>query len=176
MYRIIANIFFAFIVLTGNAQQKHKAAGYLQFQYTHTLYDLTKGNNLWGIGTGLFFFLDGKSVFKPSLDMTADIYLVDDKVFRMYPDGAEMVSVHGTVSLFPGILIQPKGKIFAGISGGPCLVSSSVLLGIKPSIGLYFDDKHRWTGKFSFINVFNRDYRGGQDFGSWSISLGTRIF
>ena len=176
MRKIVSAAIFLFFFSNIYSQQKHKLTGYLQFQYTHTLYDLTKGNNLWGIGTGLFVFIDGKSAFKPALDLTADIYLVDDKVYRMYPDGSEMVSVHGTVSLFPGISFQPKGRFFAGIYGGPSLVSSSVLLGIKPSMGIYFDDKHRWAGKLSYINIFNRDYRGGQDFGSWSASIGVRIF
>jgi hypothetical protein len=49
-------------------------------------------------------------------------------------------------------------------------------LGIKPSLGFYFDRYQKWTGKFSYINVFNRDVETKEDFGSVSFAIGLKLF
>jgi hypothetical protein len=49
-------------------------------------------------------------------------------------------------------------------------------MGVKPSFGFYFSKNQRWTGKVSYINVFNRDKTTKEDFGSISLAIGLKLF
>ena len=85
-------------------------------QYNSTIYDRTIGNNPWGTGIGLQTFFNNKTKFTPTIELTEDIYLEDDKVFRLNNDGsipARYNDVWGMVNLFLVLhFIQQKLSIY----------------------------------------------------------------
>jgi len=48
---------------------------------------------------GLQMFFRQKSMFRPTVELTADAYLMDDKVYRMYLDGTPIGTVGGQTLL-----------------------------------------------------------------------------
>jgi len=175
--RKIYTTFFLCLVLTQSfSQSQRKVSSYLLGQYNLTIYDRTVGNNPWGMGLGLQFFLNNASKFKPNIDITADTYLEDDQVYRTNPDGSEIVDVNGMINVFAGVSFHPTKTIYLSLVTGPSFVSGQTLLGLKPSFGFYFSESQRWTGKVSYINVFNRDKVTKADFGSISLSIGVKLF
>lgn len=158
------------------SQTQRKVSTYLQGQYNKTIYDRTIGNNPWALGLGLQLLFNNHSKLKPTIEVTADAYLEDDKVFRMNADGSEIVDVGGMVNVFAGASFHPTRKIYMSLVTGPSFVSGQTLLGLKPSFGFYFSENQKWTGKVSYINVFNRDKKTKEDFGSISLSLGVKLF
>ncbi len=174
-------IFFAILLLTLSftqiyGQTQRKLSTYFLTQYTKTIDDLTKGNNPWGMGLGLQTFLNNKTKFKPTIELTGDIYLEDDKVFRTDSTGTGFNDVQGMTNLFIGSSFNPTKKIYVSFVAGPSFLGGQTLFGIKPSLGFYFSNKQKLTGKISYINVFNRGKIIKEDFTSWSISLGVKIF
>ena len=176
MQKFITTFLICFTLTQSFSQTQRKVSTYLQGQYNKNIYDRTIGNNPWGMGLGFQLFLNNNSKLKPTIDLTADAYLEDDKVFRMNSDGTEIVDIGGMVNLFAGASYHPTKKIYMSLVTGPSFVSGQILLGLKPSFGFYFSDNQRWTGKVSYINVFNRDKKTKEDFGSISLSIGVRLF
>lgn len=158
------------------AQVHDKVSGYLLGQFTNTIYDRTTDNNPWGMGLGFQLFLNNRSKWSPTFDATADIYFADDKVYRMNTDGSEIVDIGGVINLFGGASFHLSKLVYFSLVGGPSFIGGQTLFGIKPSIGFYFSENQKWTGKFSYINVFGRDNTTKQDFGSVSIGIGVKIF
>jgi hypothetical protein len=178
--RKISTLLFTFFILTNSfGQTQRKVSTYLLTQYNSTLYDYTKGNNPWGIGFGLQAFLNNKTQFKPTIELSGDIYLEDDKVLRSNPDGTFPVNgndVRGMVNLFAGSSFHPTQNIYFSFVAGPSFISGQTLLGIKPAFGFYFSKNHNWTGKVSYINIFNRTKATKEDFGSLSFAIGLKLF
>ena len=87
MRKFITTLLFSFILFHGLAQTQKKVSLYLLGQYNKTLYDITKGNNISGFGTGCQLFFNVSPVFKPTIEVTGDAYLLNDKVYRKYLDG-----------------------------------------------------------------------------------------
>ena len=175
MQKLIATFLFFFIFTLSFGQAQRKVTTYLLTQYNKTIYDRTSGNNPWGVGLGLQTFFNNKTKFKPTIELTGDIYLEDDKVLRLDPDGTIPTTsndVRGMVNLFFGSSFHPTQNIYLSLVAGPSFISGQVLLGIKPSFGFYFSKNQRWTGKLSYINVFNRDKITKEDFGSVSLAIG----
>src|SRR5690606_808480 len=171
MQKFLITIVACFILTQSFGQTQRKVSTYLLTQYNKTLYDYTKGNNPWGIGLGLQAFSNNKTKFKPTIELTGDIYLEDDKVLRLNPDGSipnSDNSVSGVVNLFVGSSFHPTQSIYLSLVGGPSFISGQTLFGIKPSFGFYFSKNKRWTGKVSYINIFNRTNVTKEDFGSLS--------
>ena len=179
MKRFFVIIIGCFILAQGFGQTQRKVTTYLLSQYNNTLYDYTKGNNPWGIGLGLQTFLNNKTKFKPTIEITGDIYLEDDKVLRLNSDGSipkSDNSVSCMVSLFIGSSFHPTKNIYLSFVAGPAFINGQTLLGIKPSFGCNFSKNKRWTGKVSYINVFNRTPQTKEDFGSLSFAIGLKLF
>lgn len=176
MQKVIATILLSFILTESFSQKQRTVSTYLQGQYNKTIYDRTVGNNPWGLGVGLQIFFNKTSKIKPTIDITADAYLEDDKVFRTNSNGTEINDVGGMVNVFAGASFHPTKTIYLSLVTGPSFVSGQTLLGLKPSFGFYFSQNQRWTGKISYINVFNRDKTTKEDFGSISLSLGVKLF
>jgi hypothetical protein len=176
MQKFITTFLLCFILTQSFSQSQRKVSVYLQGQYNKTIYDRTAGNNPWGLGLGLQALLNTASRLKPAVDFTADAYLEDDKVLRLNPDGTFTNDVRGMVNLFAGVSYHPGEKVYLSFVAGPGFISGQTLPGIKPSLGFYFLPNQRWTGKVSYINIFNRDRRTGVDFGSISLFLGVRLF
>ena len=181
MQKLITTFLFCFILTLTHSfgQTQRKVSTYLLTQYNSTLYDYTKGNNPWGIGLGLQSFYNNKTKFKPTIELTGDIYLEDDKVLRSNPDGSIPENgndVGGMVNLFVGSSFHPNQSIYLSFVAGPSFISGQTLFGLKPSFGFYFSKNQRWTGKVSYINVFNRTKIINEDFGSLSFAIGLKLF
>ena len=179
MQKKIATFLFFFICTLSFVAAQRKVTTYLLAQYNKTMYDRTLGNNPWGLGLGLQTVFNNKTKFKPTIELTGDIYLEDDKILKLDPDGSVPTTsndVRGMVNLFFGSSFQPAEGIYLLLVAGPSFINGQVLLGIKPSVGFYFSKNRRWTGNLSYINVFNRCKIVKEDFGSLSIGLGFKLF
>ncbi len=179
MRKFFIVLFTCFLLTQSFGQTQRKVSAFLQTQYNSTLYDYTKGNNPWGIGLGLQAFLNNKTKFKPTIELTGDIYLEDDKVLRLNPDGSipkDDNSVSGMVNLFAGSSFHPSQSVYLSFVAGPSFISGQTLLGIKPSVGFYFSKNQKWTGKVSYVNIFNRTQLTKEDFGSLSLAIGLKLF
>ena len=179
MHKIISTFLLCFILAQAFGQAQRKIATYLFAEYNKTIYDETLGNNPWALGLGLQTFFNNKTKFKPTIELTGDIYLEDDKVLRYNPDSSIQTTnndVRGMVNLFVGSSFHPAQNVYISFVAGPSFISGHTFLGIKPSLGFYFSKSQKWTGKISYINIFNRDKRTKEDFGSLSLAIGLKLF
>jgi hypothetical protein len=160
-----------------SSYSQDKVAGYLSVQYNKTLYDVSKGNNPYGIGLGLGTFFNSSSKLKPSIEITADAYLEDDKVLRMDGYGQPILDVGSMINIFAGVTYYLNERIFLSILVGPSFING-VTIGTKAAMGFYLGKRKRITGKIGFINVFNRntdtEFKG--DFGSINFAIGFKVF
>ena len=179
MQKIITSILFIFIMAKVFSQSQRKVSAYLETQYNYTLYDYTANNNPWGIGLGLQGYFNNKTKFKPTIELTGDLYLEDDKVLRLNPDGSipeSGSSIETMVNFFAGTSFHPNDHMYVSFVAGPSFIGEQTLLGIKPSFGFYFSKNQRWTGKVSYINIFKRAKIAQEDFGSVSLAVGFKLF
>jgi hypothetical protein len=176
MQKFITTFLFCFILTQVIGQTQRKVSVYLQAQFNQTLYDITVPNNPMGVGFGLQAYLNNSSKIRPTIDFTADAYGPDDKVQRLYPDGTPIDGIEGMVNLFAGASYQSTNRVYLSFVAGPSFIIGQTLLGIKPSVGVYFSRTQRLTAKVSYINIFNRDKRTNEDFGALSFSLGVRLY
>ncbi len=149
---------------------------YLEGQYNQTISDVTKGNNPWGMGLGLQMFFRQTAVIGPAVELTADAYLMDDKVYRMYLDGTPIGTVRAMINVFAGASVRPLRNVYVSFLAGPSFVGGQTVLGLKPSLGFYFSSNQKVTGKISYINVLKREERAKQNFRSVSFALGVRLY
>jgi len=175
MFKLLAISFFSLVYSVSFAQHKQISI-YLNGQFTNTLYDKTAGNNPWAVGVGVQGYFNSKSTFRPTIDATTDIYLADNKVMVINPDGTSPEDLGGVVNLFGGVSYLTKNQIYWSLVMGPSILNGRTCFGIKPSFGFYFSARERWTGKISYINIFNRDKASGHDFMSISLALGVRLY
>lgn len=159
-----------------SAQTPRNAALFVESNYSQTLSDITKGNNPWLLGVGLQLFLSQKSIFKPSVELTASMNMMDDKVYRTYNDGTPIPTVGGMVNVFAGISVHPLQKMYLSFLAGPSFVGRQAHFGVKPSVGFYFPSNQKFLAKISYLNILNRDLRTKQDFSALSLSLGYKLF
>lgn len=160
------------------AQVKQRTSFYLLAQYNHTLYDRTTGNNPWGAGLGFEVFFKGQSKFKPALELTRNFYLEDNKLLKLNPDGSvppARYDLNSMTTLFAGECYQLDSNIYISLLAGPGLIDKNIYFAIKPSFGFFFTKSKRWTGKISFINIFNRYPPTKEDFGSVSFAIGVKL-
>jgi hypothetical protein len=176
MQKLLTTFLVCFILSNAFGQTQRKASVYLEGQYNQTISDVTKGNNPWGMGLGLQMFFRQKSMFKPTVELTADAYLMDDKVYRMYLDGTPIGTVGGMINVLAGASIHPIRNAYVSFLAGPSFLGGQTLLALKPSLGFYFSSNQKVTGKISYINVLKREERAKQNFTSISIALGVRLY
>ncbi|HPG10905.1 MAG TPA: hypothetical protein PLU37_05200 [Chitinophagaceae bacterium] len=176
MQKVITTFLLCFILASSFGQTQKKISTYLLTQFNATMSDVTKGNNPWGVGLGLQTFLNNKTKFKPTIELTGDIYLEDDKVLRTDSTGTPLNDLGGMVNLFIGSSFNPTKNIYLSVVVGPSFISGQTLFGIKPSLGFYFTKSQRLTGKISYINVFNRGNIIKKDFTSLSLAVGLKLF
>ena len=175
MQKVFSTIIVCLFVTHTFGQTQKKVTTYLLTQYNKTISDRTIGNNPWGVGLGLQTFFNNKSKFKPTIELTGDIYLEDDKVFRTNTDGSTTDDVRGMVNLFFGSSFHPTKSVYVSVTVGPSFMNGQTFIGLKPSFGFYFPKAQKWTGKISYINVFNRDKTTKEDFSSLSLSVGFKL-
>lgn len=176
--KTITTFLLCFILTQTFAQTQRTISAYLLTQNNLTVYDYTLGNNPWGIGLGLQTFFNNSTRFKPTIEITGDVYLPSDKVLRLNPDGTIPTSdnsVCGMVNVFAGTSFHPTKSVYLSFVAGPSFINKAAL-GIKPSFGFYFSKSQKWTGKVSYINVFDRYKATKDDFGSLSVAIGLKLF
>ena len=182
MLKLLITFLFCFVLTQTFSQTHRKLSTYLMAQYNNTVDDFTAGNNPWALGIGLQAFLNNNTKFKPTIELSRDIYLYDDKVLRFVsvnPDGSfsgAIDRVSSMVNLFAGSSFQLEPSIYVSFVAGPSFIGEQTLLGIKPSVGFYFSKNQRWTGKLSYINIFNRTQLTKADFPSVSAGIGVKLF
>lgn len=177
MKKCLLLIFTCSLISNAFAQQR-KPAGYLLFQFNGTMYDQTLGNNPWGMGIGFQAFLNKNVKFTPTIELTADVYLANDKVLRRSGGGwpETYKTVQSMSNLFIGYAYQATQNFYLSFSAGPSLITGDALLGIKPSLGFHFSKNKKWIGKLSYIHVFDREKITKKDFGSYSLAIGYKLF
>ena len=176
MQKTITTLLLCFVLTCCFAQKQKKVSTYLTTQFNTTLYDVAKENNPWSIGLGLQAFLNIIPKFKPSIELTGDAYLMNDKVLRTDAKGNKIDDLGGMVNLFAGVSYNPTKHIYISLLGGPSFLGGQTRLGIKPSVGFYFPKSQRWVAKISYINIFNRNKPTKEDFGSLSFAIGFKLF
>lgn len=176
MQKMITTLLLCSMFTCSSAQKQRIVSTYLTTQYNTTLYDVAKGNNPWAIGLGLQAFLNNPTRFKPTIEITGDAYLMNDKVARFDSTGNQLNSIEGMVNLFAGVSYNPTKRIYFSLLAGPAFISRQTKPGIKPSIGFYFPRSQKWMAKISYINIFNRAISTKQDFGSLSFAVGFKLF
>ncbi|MEO5889412.1 MAG: hypothetical protein ABIQ31_04125 [Ferruginibacter sp.] len=180
MKQFIQTLLFIIIVSVAFGQAQRKVNVYLSTQYNNTIYDNTTGNNPWSVGLGAQIYFNNNSKFKPTIELTGDIYLVDDKVYRFKPDSVAppvpYKDVRGMINLFAGSIFTLTQTAYLSFLAGPSFIGNEILVGIKPSLGFYFSKTKKWTGKISYINIFNRDKKMPGDFGSISLAVGFKLY
>jgi hypothetical protein len=176
MKKITATLLLSFTLAYSFAQTQRKISTFLLAEYNKTMGDHTKYNNPWGAGLGLQAMLNSKTKFNPTIELTGALYLEDDKVLRLNADGSIPDRVEEVVNLFAGASFFPIKTIYLSVLAGPSFINGQTLLGIKPSFGFYFSSSQKWTGKISYIDIFNRDKTTRTDFSSLSIALGFKLF
>ena len=178
MRAFIVFLVLCFILNHTFAQVKNRTSFYFLAQYNHTLYDRTIGNNPWGAGLGFEIFFKSQSKFKPAIEFTRNLYLEDNKLLRLDPDGSTpspAYDLNSMTNLFAGESYQSHSNIYLSLLAGPGFIGKNIYFGIKPSFGFYFTKSKRWTGKISFINIFNRYTPTKEDFGSLSFAIGIKL-
>src|SRR5689334_17287418 len=112
MQKTLTVFLCCFILLQSFGQTQRKVYGYLSVQYNKTIHDRTLGNNPWSVGLGLQTFLNTKARFKPTIDLTADGSLEDDKVLRLTSDNKPVNDVRGVINLFVGSSFIPTQNFY----------------------------------------------------------------
>jgi hypothetical protein len=157
------------------AQYPVKSASYLHIELTPTLSDRTIKQNPWLTGLGLQKIFGSNTAFKGNLELTGAIYPVNDRVYRTNPDGSEQKTIQGMVNLFGGIFYKISELGYLSVVAGPSYVSGRVLLGVKPSLGMFFGKHGRTFGRISYIIIYNRDEYSKQDYKALSVSFGIKL-
>lgn len=172
-------LFVAFLLsmalLKANGQVKTKAPLYLIINYNKTLADITAGNNARSLGLGLQRFSKSHALIKPTVEVAADVYLMDDKLLRTWADGTPISTVGTMFTIFGGGYVNVDDYFYISVVGGPSFLGGQTLMGIKSSIGIHFDEEKQLTAKISYINILNREPRAKQNFTSLSFGLAIRI-
>lgn len=179
MPKQIVTIALLFCWAMSFGQAPKKLSTYLHTQYNKTIADQTLGNNPWSIGLGVQALYNNKSKFKPTIELTGDVYLEDDKLLRFNPNDSitsYLTDVPSMINLFAGASYHPTERVYLSFSGGPSFINGTVRLGIKPSFGFYFSSSQKWTGKLSYINIFKRSKETNEDFSSVSLTIGLKLF
>ena len=176
MRKPLTTLLCYFCLIQGFGQSQRKVSTYLSIQYNHTRDDYTKSANPGGIGLGLQTFFNNRGKFKPTLELTADGYPGGTKELSFTPDGKIANDVVSMVNLFGGASFHLSKNMYLSFIAGPSFIGGETLFGIKPSLGFYFSETKRWTGKISYINIYNRTKSVDQDFGSLSFAFGVRLF
>lgn len=176
MQKIITPLLLSCICTFSFGQKLKPVSLYLLTQYNQTINDATKGNNPWSIGLGLQAFVNLPGKIKPTVELTGDGYLMDDKVLRLDSLGKVIENVDGMVNLFAGISFSPVRFIAVSVTGGPSFLGSQTRIGVKPALAFYFPRSKKWTAKISYIHIFDRDKATREDFNSMSFSVGFKLF
>ncbi|WP_290796395.1 hypothetical protein [Flavihumibacter sp. UBA7668] len=176
MLKMILYLLFLLFMLPLSVLAQRNSTLYLQGQYNHTIYDATKGNNPWGIGAALQLFIKPTAKLRPTVELSGDLYLADDKVQRLDGNARPLNEISGMVNLFAGGSLHPTKNLFISLTAGPSFLSGQTKFGIKPFLGIFLTSSQSCLAKLSYINISDRNKETKEDFGSISFSLGFRLY
>jgi hypothetical protein len=156
MKKIILSIAIAIILLPAAAQQKKKFSTHLEFIQQPTIADRTPMNNPWGSGLGLQAQFFPFEKFSPFIEMAGFVYFQKYKIAYLDANDNVLPSVDDMANFFAGVSYKMSKTIYFSIAGGPSIVSTQTLFGIKHALGIYFSPRQRWKAQVAYLNVFNR--------------------
>lgn len=157
-------------------QHRDIADGYVTVQYTKTINDLTKGNNPWGIGTGLQVFFNTSKLFRPLAEVTGDIYLEDDKTLLLGPNGEAIPAISTISKILLGPSLQLGNFTNVAVAAGASFTGMDIYLTLKPSLHIFLNNSQSVFFKIAYIHVYDRGNVIKQDFTSWSTGFGLKVF
>ena len=177
MKKIISAIAITLMMLPAAAQQKKKFSTHLEFIQQPTIADRTPMNNPWGSGLGLQARFFPFEKFSPLIEIAGFVYFAKYKIAYTDANDNVLPSVDGMANFFAGVAYKPGTTFYFSIAGGPSIVSSQTLFGIKPALGLYFSPSQKWKAQVAYLNVFNRGYgENKKNFESVGLSIGLKLF
>lgn len=178
MKKLTLIFLLALMVAQAFGQKQQRLTTFLSAQYNKTAYHIPLSNYPWGVGIGLQSFLNNNSKFKPAIELTGDLYFNHEKIplsdsfvidYFAY-DASRMLNV------FIGASFSPSKNMYCSFLAGPSFIPGHSLLGLKPSVGIYFSNNKKWTGKLSYINLIDLGYQRKKAFASFSFSIGHTLF
>ena len=117
---------------------------------------------------------------KPTIELTADGSLEDDKLLRLDLNNKAVNDARGVINLFGGLSFFATKNVYVSFVAGPSFINSETYFGIKPSVGFYFSNTHKVTARVTYTNIFNRELNYQQtqkdDFGSIGFAIGLKLF
>lgn len=176
MGRLFLTFLLCSLTITGRAQKP--ITTYFSAQYNKTVSDYTIANNPWAPGVGVQMNFFNNAAIKPILELTADLYLMKNKVLRLNPDGSVPETsndVQAMVNLFTGFAWEPVQEIHLSTTAGASLAGGQFLFGFKPAVGGYLL-RRKVLMKLYYLNIFNRGRVVKQNFESIGFSMGIRVF
>jgi len=167
-------LLLSFWLSIASAQKEKITSTYLTFQYTHTIHDLTKGNNPWSIGSGIRLFFNTRSFVRPVIELTGDVYLQSDKTLRIDRDQITP-PVGGVIKLLAGPSFQIGRSLNLSLIAGPAYVNSRLLLTLSPDVSLVTKNQKVFF-KIAYIHILNRGNLVRDVFTSYSFGSGLKLF
>lgn len=154
MGKIYTHIFFLLTQTFGQTQ--HKTSTNLFAKYNKTIYSATLGNNPSGIGLGVETFFNKTTKFKPTIEITGVLYLENDKVYRtdLNRKTIERSSRYG--QHFYRHFNSAGIKLLFFICCRAMFYKRPDFFRNKTLSRFYFSKYPRWSGKPSYINIFNQ--------------------
>lgn len=169
--------FIAALLITTNcfAQTERKVSSTLFAQANRTLYDRTVTNNSGGIGFGLQTSINTRTLVKPVIEVTADLF-AGTKELYVTEDDQPIDAKSDVFSIYLGAMLQPSHRLFITTTGGIILFNGTGHFGVRPSLGYHLSKNGRFVGKVAFTHIFQRDAISNQTFGYGSFALGVKLF
>ena len=176
MLKVLTTVLISLILAPTLGQAQTKLSVYLDPEFSQTLKDRAKDNNLRGVGVGLEAFLKTKTHFSPLLNIIDDFVFLNDKVYRTNNNGTEIESIENVLNIFVGTSYAPIDNFYMSFSGGPSFINGQILIGVKPAIGFFISNSKRLKVKISYTNIFNRNSGEKQNYSSLSFAVGLKLF
>lgn len=169
--------FFAALLFTTNcfAQTERKVSSTLFAQVDRTLYDRTVTNNAGGVGVGLQSSINTRTLVKPVVEVTADLF-AGTKELYVTEDDKPIDAKRDVLGIYAGALLQPSHRLFISTTGGISFFNGKGHFGVRPSVGYHLSKDGRFTAKAAFTHIFQRDAISNQPFGYGSFALGVKLF
>ena len=188
MSKSIALACCLFLCKPGTSQILSAPRFYLGSVYTHTVTDVTKENNPWGLGVSTQIFTKGIGWLQPTFELSNFAFLENkgEPVFvhplpldqqdadyyaiprESYPNFQNMANLLAGVSLFP------RRFLFVSFTGGISL-TNRLRWAEKSFVGFCFPKNQRIMVTASYLTIFKRIPGTQADYTGWSLGLAVRM-
>ena len=124
-------------------------------------------------GLGLQSFMNTKSLIKPTLELTADLFTVPQAGPADEPLKPKKIIVPG---FYIGPSFQITDRLFLSTTLGTSIYSKQAHFGLRPSVWFAPSKRKNWAVKLSFTNVFQEHtVYSSKDFGYLSFGLNFQL-